>query len=867
MPQFQKHRFDELPMDRRIAGEARGVSSDARFGAVYERREIDPTAPHVKRRTGTKRVANAVPNLLGASYNGAKGSIVVDRDFTSESGASSGWSIFGTIKVPNETNKDDKFFRILNFADIVLYIRRRDNTGPNTVTIAAYDSGGALINVGASELSLEDGENFHFFASYDNSSSAQLRLNFWRVSESPTINADNTSARTFTGAAELKLLGKDTFSLGKTIPGCVINNIRLFDNDDYTTSNYNQVARSTDESEANLLWQALLSDGGNILTFGSTDSYLIPTSPEVVGATIRFGGLGVIEIPFYLDFDEYFWTTTNAAARLNWCFQLKAKLPSILKTCTLFELQDLARLQIIDDSGTLKLQATLNDGGSVVTSSVALVAGSDVELFVARDTDSVYLKVGSTETSGSASNPIVYNYDKTIGFVVGDRVDFENSDAFGGQIELFAFHNNETREFQLREDAVLFYDVNSIQGDEVLDRGNRALNGFLGVRAEAQAPFYREGAFPGGAYVAACGGYLVSNAKPAIGYEGELRKPLSNDVVIQRRGRRAFLTSNGVNYIVDDRTKSIRPLGIPRPSTKVSAVPQGVGPIDGFVRYAYRFVSIDGTVGPVFELDPCDATGGVNVFLGAEAFGNPSDPAFGLSFGEVEKDKLTANDEVECFLVPDKDSTDAQLLHKEFPDGLTLEAAFRLPELANTRDDLINSFGVYAPPGRNFWAADNAPVEFPWIGKSSQECCFQFTFRYKSGSPQIFNGDSPAGSQTLFCIGNKDQKYRTGGGIGGGNVHWRCQSLYVSIQPPANSANDACIVVCRNNRSLGTRDNALRHVAQDVTITDGHDYSIFVQRKGASGTELEVALYDHTDDTWENWPPFLAEIGARRQAQ
>ena len=56
--------------------------------------------------------------------------------------------------------------------------------------------------------------------------------------------------------------------------------------------------------------------------------YLRPSPPEAFSpdtavdpTDIRFGGGGVIEIPFYLDFDEYFWTATNADARREWCFQ------------------------------------------------------------------------------------------------------------------------------------------------------------------------------------------------------------------------------------------------------------------------------------------------------------------------------------------------------------------------------------------------------------------------------------------------------------------------------------------------------------------------------------------------------------------
>lgn len=858
MPNLQKHRIDELPMDRRIAGEARGISGGTQIGALYERRDVDPTAPHVRRRSGTQRVDVDVPNLLGATYESAKGRIVADHDFTTESTA--GWTMVGTISCPSDTDQTTRFARIATYGNITLYVERLYDT-LHRIRIAAYDSNNTLIvQTGAFGLDTALGNNFHFFMCYDLNVARddKVRLNLWYVADNPSIAFDVSANHLMVPSPTLQLFGENPSGLLPRYSPVVVNNVRVFDNDDYTTDDYNGLARGTSATTPGLVWQDLLSEGGNVLGYGTPEinSYLIPTAPELYGDepdTIRFGGLGVIEVPFYLDFDEYFWTTTNAAARLEWCFQLKLTLPEILTPCAVFELQDLVRLEIINDGGTYKFKGFWSDTGAEITHTTGLTAGQSYDVFVARDTGNIYLKVDATEASATAPNPIIYAYDKTLGFVIGDKVDFENSAPFGGQLGRFVLHNNETRDFQAREDAVLYYDVDSVQGDEMLDRGNRALNAYLGVRTDTQAPYYAEGGFPGGSFVAAAGGYLISNAKPDIGYTGELRKPLTKDVVVQRRGRRSFLTSNGVNYIVDDKTKSIRPLGIPRPSTKVSCTPQGVGAIDGFVRYAYRYVSIDGTVGPVFELDPCDATGGVNVFLGAETFSTPTDPAFGLSFGRTEKDKLVANDEVECFMARDMDASFAQQLHKEksFP-GLTLETAIRIPDIGSSIKESVISQGVYAPAGTDRWCALNKPKEFPWIGAQAQECCFQFTFRYKGESVD---------HQVLFGIGAEDQKYRTGWD-GFKNTHWRLNHLVVSIQPPETVGDSTrkSIVVTRDLPSGSNhRDNDLKHWAKDVTLNNDHDYTIFVSRGGslyghAPGADLTVAIYDHTDETWEVWP-------------
>jgi hypothetical protein len=301
----------------------------------------------------------------------------------------------------------------------------------------------------------------------------------------------------------------------------------------------------------------------------------------------------------------------------------------------------------------------------------------------------------------------------------------------------------------------------------------------------------------------------------------------------------------------------------------VSCTPQGVGPIDGFVRYAYRYVTTDGTVGPVFELDPCDATGGVNVFLGAETFGIPSDPAFGLSFGECEGDKEASSNEVECFVVADQDNQNARLLDREVSSpGLTLETAFRLPTLtANTSgEESVISQGVFAPytgdPATGVWMGRNSPETFPWAGRRHQECCFQFTFRYQEGANQ------EGRLQTLFCVGSQSQRYKTGSF--GGNTHWNLHTLVVSIQP--GEVENTSLVVCRDAPSGSHhRDDDLFASGFDYNFIDGHDYTVFVHRGGslyggaAPGSVLAASIFNHTldgtpdgsggtYDGWALWP-------------
>ncbi|MGA0133974.1 MAG: hypothetical protein ACO3ND_06430, partial [Opitutales bacterium] len=71
-----------MPLDRRLSGSARGMSRDPQLQAIFERREVDPIAPHFKRRTGSIRDASVNPNLLGLTADSAGAVAAVDYDFS-----------------------------------------------------------------------------------------------------------------------------------------------------------------------------------------------------------------------------------------------------------------------------------------------------------------------------------------------------------------------------------------------------------------------------------------------------------------------------------------------------------------------------------------------------------------------------------------------------------------------------------------------------------------------------------------------------------------------------------------------------------------------------------------------------------------
>ena len=886
-------RLDELPLDRRIAGEFRGRGDISQLPAVFERRDVDPVAPIFRRRHGSVRSTSTLPNLLGLAYDGNAGRVDVDHDFNAS--ISTSWTIFGTVRTPENTTSQDAYAPLVSINGVHLYIKHIVSTG--FIQFQVYSSAGTLLasSVAATRVGFPD---FRFALKR---SGTTVAINAWYVPDpgaTALIGADASASFTPDDTKNrLRLFGSRLAALTNGYDEVILSNVLFYDASGFSTSNYEAIAADLTPAtsiispiSANLLWHDALSGGGKVLSYtdGSAAtllSYLIPAAPVAYGetpTTLHFGGNGTIEIPFYADFDEYYWTTSNASARLEWCFQVVLRLPKVLDAdATVFEFQDMARLRIKESGGSYYFEASFHNDGAVVTGATALTAGSTYTVYVARDLSFVYLTVGASEASASAPNPVIFDYDKSLGFLIGDRAEFEASEPFAGRITRFALHNLSARQLHPVTTAVLYYDVASAVGDEIIDKGNRALNALAGYRSSTEPPFYREGAIVGGSYVAATGGYLINNAAPGAAYTGELVKPLTSDAVVQRRGDIAFLTSNGVSYVVDDFAKSFRPLGVPRPSTKVTCTPQGVGAIDGFVRYAYRFVSENGTVGPIFELDPCKATGGVNVFLGAEVFGLPTETPFGLSYGNCEGTDVSgrgavSSNTVELFIGRDYDTTgdaDPTELHQEL--DLTAEFAFRLPDVASKVKESVISQGVYMPYGPGRWFADPGPgVSFNWIKNKFQEACFQFSFRYKYDASNV--------NQVLFGLVPRDQHWDKSHLTGTDNF-WRKQQLLVSIQIPEDAVNNTASLVIVRPKGSGnkiTLPSSMERWSLDYNFQDGHDYTLFVRRSGSlygnpSGADLAVSIFNHTLDGtsdglggtyngWKLWPhdPAAHEIYA-----
>ena len=912
-------RVDDLPMDRRTTGLKRPNVEQGFLGrssspqAVFERRDVDPTSPVFKRRHGSVRKTNTQPNLLGITSTALSGSqskanhvgdVRVDRDFHDTLPADKQWTIIFSVSLTEPTSKlADQGFPVLQLlrpAEAVaddkglrVYIIYDGTAGSNHFSLKLFDSNhsnGVVTHTigGAGDYHIglvrDTDDKIGFYKNTVGATSAGSAVS---KSGSAFFDASGDGAGT-----ELSFLGQvPTAAAANSFDTVVLANAMLYEAE-MTAAQIFTVESDVppaDVGSNELLWYESFNNGGDLLTYtdgATTNSYLAPTLPTASDSTIHFGGKGTAEIPYYLDFDIFYWTPGAQSVSLEWIFQIELTLPAVLEDATVFEFERLCRLEIYTTGSDKRFKATLHTdnktAGSVVAYSGAnLAAGQTYQLFIGRsaaENSYIQLGVNTTPTGSRATaaleDPLLYNYKDSLNFIIGAGTSTVTPSPFRGKIKRFVFTESSALQWHEKRDSIFYYDDSSIVGDELRDLGPRSIHGVLGTRIDATAPEYTEGPIPGGSYVAATGGYTFTNFSPDITYTGRIKKAILKDVTAQRVGDRAFFVSNQQAYIANDTDKTFRPLGLPRPATKVSCVPTGIGPIDGVVAYGYRWVTKDGTPGPTFRLDPLDARGSVNVFLGAVDGKLPPDSPFGLTWGECEgtNDPATSrgtasNSRNESFVFFDRKTgaTTTRLLHDEAPGNdkrVTPEVAFRLPEVGDIDiNEEIWEQGVQRRTKTGVGTlARNENQEFKEWGPGDEHT-WMFAIKYDA-AVAFPHFEKTYSRQILFGVGNPKQRYKTGT-----NAHYRCPKLLVSIQPlSSNYPSDTSwsrdptstthaqpclsLVVQRWKYSGGNHqyaDDKLKHAVFNYAFVDGRDYCVIVRRSN-KGNDLLVSIFDKQEE-------------------
>lgn len=848
---------------------------------IYERRDTDPNVPHLKRRYGsTRRTDIAAQNAVGVTAEpiegGPQGAVWVDRNFDNvgdighTTAGSAGWTIYGSLRVP-ANQSGDHVCDVLSFDGVRLRLNT-DTSETGTAQCKLYviqetDNAtvGNVLSISADDL-------------------VDIDFCLWR--DGTAINLTNNSSDaandlgTATPAFDAHTVSKHLVFFpilpadANYVPlkDVVINNICLYDGvANETLANgapWADITPATTLSGETLVFHNTFTDGGPVLTNAVTTTtdyvYSAPNMPQVVSGDstyIHFGGRGVADLPFYSDFDDFYASSLTSVARTNWMFQVKLKTPKTTATPNstkavelgvVFEFEKLCKLEVIDDSGTQKFKATFGGNASLTqTVSTGLAADTTYNIKVGVDAEKTSLTVDATTAVSSSADYLVpsHDYQSSLSFLIGDSVTPETQQPFTGLISLFALDTTFNTSNDIESNtALIYYTHASVQADELIDVGNRGNNAFLGIRERSKSPFYTEGSLSIGSFKCATGGFLLSDALPAPGYTGNVKATFKDDASVQRMGDSAFITSNGHTYYLNTRDKNFRPLGLPRPTTKVSQTALGTGVLDGVYGYSYRWISKQGTTGPAIDLDPVHAKDGVKLFLGAaEGGGIPEVSEFGQSYLKLD----ASNEWLACIDLSDQGTPEN--IFNNMSDGnsgaamggsttgetpFTFETCVKFPTLAGVEETVFEQGVTGKGTGiAKMFAYENK--DFNHWGRDD-DFTFQMAFRWNSN--QV--------NQTLFAVARPDQKYHTGWGPWKDN-YWRTPYLLVSIQQnyanvhPGGQDNDCstCITITRMDNG-GTRQG---HVTRSVPyqFVNGNDYQITLVREDVSndGASDDLSLY------------------------
>ena len=907
-------RLDNIPMDRRTAGVDRKVypggtslTGPKGLAAVFEKRDVDPDSPVFARRTGSKRLTNVIPNVPGVSkLKVDAGKVRVAHDFIAggeiASGTSAVWSFAATIKIsePSDTTQTT-YFPIASFNGAHLYVGWLPSDSGNEVRAYIVDSAGDTsesIKVDDNASTDSSAGSYHICMVRSASGTAKIGLATKDSTDSDdyTLVVCNDGDATFTFEntnGQLDLFGtgrEDDPPAGAFGNNVVIANAQLWK----TAFSGGAVVKSavTDTTPATsapyeLIWHQLFDQGGDAHSFINVTAnpdetyydYLTPTMPYAESTDIHFGGRGIAELPFYTDFDDYYYTPQSSSARVNWHFYSEFTTPHAFTdpgsdgtdAHVLFDFQDICKLVIYRQaSSTYRLKAYYANSGSLVDTNHAnnnLAASTTYAVHVGRDDTSYYIRLTkangaqATKATGAAEFPALYDYTTTLSYIVGDTISQQNTLPFDGKFQVLGFWN--TADETIINPAgisVFYYNATSVVGNELRDKGNRELLAFLGIRATYTTPIYKEGPNSDGSYVAATSGYYMTSFLPAPGYTGSVKKAITKDAVVQRIGESSFLVSNGEVYYINDEDKTFRGLGVPRPSSKVSCNAVGVGNIDGAVRYAYRYITKEGTSSPPYMLDAIASPGGKRVVLGAQEYGLPGDSPFGASWLRCEGVDVGrgsgegSTNTNEWAAVYDKQETSSgRILYGDTddyaPEGLTSEVCFRLPNKARVRESIFEQGLSQKAGSANKNIGVRCPYEINDVWQNSKEFTHQIAFRYDSGRAH----------QTLSFVGQRDQHYEDGNFLNHNN-HYRTAPMHISIQPSKVANFDygssgggyedgnTSLVVCRAQKYMG-RNGEYYATSFDYPFENGHDYVVIV-RKGRiaatadPGNDLIVHIFD-----------------------
>jgi len=674
--------------------------------SIYEKREVDPDQVELSRRGGSIRL-DTTPGRLGLVCTGAVSRAKSKYQYNFLSGD----SINFQLSVPQDTSDDSYKLVTVGGMDLTL-------------------SGTTLSLGGLAEISV---------------TGTEVDVTLTRDTTGWTVEAEgstSTSEASGGGLAFIVLLSSPTL---KSAPPAIYD--------------FNWTISSTIREEA--------FDGSGAALF-----YLAPLEPQLDVGGLAFNGMsGVFFIPYSSEFQDMFSGEVETAATDKiWSVVVEGRLgqtfPSAGSCIPIVEFGPLCFIGVTSEG---KIQFISHE--TEVTSTAVLSAGDYFSLVAHRNGDltqlSLELSIGSSAytTYGSGTSPsvppllerrrlwnlYVGNTEGVGGTPAGPKVRelYPTMGPFEGEVSKLAWFTSAVGASGPKAEALFYFDFT---GDDVEDQGGLHLPSALLRHSEYEgSPCYAavgaEGDFTG-----VHSGALLS-ADSFADFMVRLDAKLDEDATSVQVGNYTFVVSNGLATIINRAAEKARTLGVPYPTADVAVQNLGPGVLDGCYGYGYRFVTEDGSVGPMRRLQSILSPGGQSVILGSidggggeeEAAPDPTgERIFGQSFGRTHKGVeefwkvFDARNEVDRFPLRPKDAPTT--------DTYTVELAARIYNTYDLQESIFERGGRGLSTG---WSAYNRPASPP-MSPFSGDFTTQVAFR-----PSTFQSSSTSlNGKCIFGYGH-----------------------------------------------------------------------------------------------------------------
>lgn len=806
------NRIDQLPM-RRV-----GYGALSQESALYEIREIDPLEPDTPtRRAGSERQAQY---SRAAGFAAPLGSYWrVDADSISISGSAFTVAMqvaVGSIQEASGTVTLLEGQRVTNFLSGARtnYVRiwlDKAVGGVYSVKAQVYDVAGtgglpSILSVSTGVAANTD-ISLALYTDGAMTGTPTVTLNVGGTTDSGVLNSGTYNLTDST----ITILGPGAAPEGDLT---VIDPINIYTSDvsaDGLASMVSRTPTTPADIQINCDSAAPVAPGTGI-----GDMFPYPSKPLVSGSDLRFSGAsGCVRVGYNSVFDRFFESNLSNTVSKVFAFKIKFTRDFITdkKATTLFEFPGFAKLTL-DTSGNPIF--TYSDQAAWTTTGLATTEDIETTLWIGCDGTYLFVYDGSaSDTETETANKPFLDYRRTPDLFIGADEDQTSNVYFHGKITEF---------------KIFDYAATSDDGEPIFDLDPARLEdrsqSRLALSAEPHAtisalPVLAPGPVQDASHQAILSGSVLTPSG-IVGTTSTLppqHGPMTNAATGVKIGDRLFISEPGGALVVEDtRRNQLRPLGLPEIGQEISARRLGVGGLDGVYQHGVRFVSGDGTYGPIRRLNPVKALGGASVLLGSSSGtgsnGDDGETELGESYGKT-------NSGYENFF-----RWDGGTLTDSGADGNSVEVFAAFPNFSDLEEQVFDRGSTYISSGskKTAWCAFPAGLQLDFTEDFTIGISFKF-------DKTVVSGDGTSEHQCLFSIGHNDPEpwtrpfmvmlYKDSGGWGGGSYR-----LVAS-------------------RCTGRRDNRYTAAAindsADFTWTDGKQYTVVAVRRG---DDLELHVHD-----------------------